>query len=142
MFCKEMPPRVLEILDRLESIDVEAAVLRKELRKVLEEEEQGIQDDFSMFKETTNRLLTEFLCAPNHMLSYDDIKLDIIFDEDASDSAVRSVIKRARIEMRACPGCRYEIKSIPKWGYKLERTKIVSNCVKYEKNSQKKSRKK
>ena len=131
-----MPLRVLEILDRLESIDVEAAGLRKELRKVLEAEEDGTQPDFSMFKDTTNRLLTEFLCAPNHMLSYNDIKLDVILDEYASDSAVRSVIKRARKEMRNCADCRYEIKSIPRWGYKLERQNM-SNCVKGYKIAQK-----
>jgi len=118
-----MPPRILEILDRLESIDVEAAGLRKELRKVLEAKENGIQADFSMFKDTTSRLLAEFADAPNHVLFYDDIRLYVMFDEEASESAIRSMIKRARKEMRDCLDCYYEIRTIPQKGYKLEKQK-------------------
>ena len=131
-----MPPRVLEILARLESIDLEGMALRKELREMLEAEmnEDVIQADFSMFKNSTYRLLTEFLTAPNHTLSYEDIRLDVIFDEDVGISAIRSLIKRARKEMRNCPDCLYEIRSIPRKGYKLERKK-VSNCVKMFNNS-------
>jgi DNA-binding winged helix-turn-helix (wHTH) protein len=44
----------------------------------------------------------------------------VIFDEDASDQAIRSLIKRARNEMRAHRNCGYEIKAISKKGYKLE----------------------
>jgi len=73
-----MSPRVSEILDRLEAIDMEAMALHKELREVLgakvygsiEKHGNAEQADFSMFKETTSRLLTEFLNAPDHILSY------------------------------------------------------------------------
>ncbi|MCL2745405.1 MAG: helix-turn-helix domain-containing protein [Planctomycetaceae bacterium] len=120
-----MDPRALEILARLETIDMESMALRKELRKILEAGKRGGADEaaFSMFKGTTRRLLTELLHAPNNMLSYDDIRLDVMLDEDVSNSAVRSVIKRARQEMRDWHGCPYEIKSIAKKGYKLERKK-------------------
>ena len=118
-----MNSRVLEILVRLESIDLEAVVLRKELREMLEAEKTDHKEyaDLSAFKDTTRRLLTEFLNAPNHILSHEDIRQDVIFDEWASDSAVRSVIKRARKEIKACRDCHYEIKPISKKGYKLER---------------------
>ena len=125
-----MSPRVFEILDRLESISMEETALRKELREVLETEtknESTVQVDFSKFKNATIRLLTEFLDAPNHILSYDDIRLTVMFDEDASEVAIRGVIKRARKEMRSC-GCLYEIISIPKKGYKLETSKCVKTC--------------
>ena len=134
-----MSPRVLEILDRLESIDLEALALRKELREVLRAEPNSsvLQADFSMFKDTTSRLLTEFLNAPNRILSYEDIRLDVMFDAEASDSAIRSVIQRARQEMRDVPDCRYEIKSISKRGYRLERQKTCQVASKTSKKSRK-----
>jgi DNA-binding winged helix-turn-helix (wHTH) protein len=138
-----MSPRSLEILARLESIGMEAMVLCKELREVLVAEKSGSMEppDFSMFKEKTCLLLMEFWNAPNHILSHDDIRLDVIFDEDASGVAVRSLIKRARQEMKDCHDCCYEIKSISKKGYKLERQKmcqIVANVSKVPKNKRKK----
>ena len=138
-----MNPRVLEILVRLESVDLEAIALRKELREVLEAEQNGntMSADLSMFKGTTRRLLIEFLSAPNCMLSHEDIRLDVMFDEWASDSALRSMIKRARKEMKACRDCPYEIKPISKKGYKLERLgtcQIVSIGMKIPKKARKK----
>lgn len=128
----KMNARVREILDRLETIDSETAALREELRNILEAEKDGglKKADFLVFKDTTCRLLTEFLNAPNHVLSYDDIRIDVMFDECASDSAVRSVVKRARQEMKSHRDCHVEIRSISKKGYKLEVLKIcqvVSN---------------
>ena len=130
-----MRSRSLEILDRLKSIDLEAAVLHKELREVLEEEKNGtmVPPDLSMFKDKTCLLLTEFWNAPNHTLTHDDIRLDVICNAEASDAAVRNVIKRARNEMKSHHDCHFEIKSIPKKGYKLERQK----CIKLYQTSQK-----
>jgi len=126
-----MDSRALEILDRLEAIDLEAEALRKELRKILETKgKRATETDFLMFKGTTSRLLTELLHAPGNMLSYDDIRLDVMFDESVSDSAVRSVIKRARQEMRDCHGCLYEIKSIAKKRYKLEKRNMCRSVSK------------
>jgi len=125
-----MNPRVLEIFDRLESIDSEAKKLRKELQEIFSEK-KGVgtdQDDFSMFKDTTRRLLIEFLNVSGNILTQDDIKTAVICDEWASDSAVRSVIKRARKEIRTCPDCHYEIKSISQKTYKME-INSVSKCV-------------
>ena len=135
-----MSPRALEILARLDAIDLEAITLRKELRKELETEQGGSieQAKFSMFKATTSRLLTEFLNAPNNILSYDDIRLYVMFDEEASGAAVRSVIKRARKALRVHHDCPYEIKSVSRHGYKLENVENGSNCVKKQNNSTKK----
>jgi DNA-binding response OmpR family regulator len=138
-----MSPRVFEILARLKSIDLEGAALREELQEILEAEDGSVkQADFSMFKDTTSRLLTEFLCAPYYTLSHEDIRLDVIRNEEASDSAVRSVIKRARKEMKSYPECLYEIKSISKTGYKLERRKTCQNVAKPLKIVQKSARNK
>ena len=137
-----MSLRALKILDRLESIDLEATALCKELREVLEEEQNGskVPPDFSAFKGKTCLLLMEFWNAPNHILSHKDIRLDVMFDEDASEAAIRNVIKRARNEMKKHCDCHFEIKSIPKKGYKLERQKmyqIVSKASKLRKKTHK-----
>jgi DNA-binding winged helix-turn-helix (wHTH) protein len=70
------------------------------------------------------------------MLSHEDIRQDVILDVEASDSAVRSVIQRARKEMQAYRDCYFEIKSVAKKGYRLE-IKNVSNHVKNKKLPQK-----
>jgi len=137
-----MSPRVFEILTRLKSIDLEAVALREELQEILEAEDESMkQTDFSMFKDTTSRLLTEFLCAPYYTLSHEDIRLDVIRNEEASDSAVRSVIKRARNEMKNCPECHYENKTNSKTGYKLERRKTCQNVAKPSEIAMKSERK-
>jgi DNA-binding winged helix-turn-helix (wHTH) protein len=138
-----MSPRVLEILDRLESIDLEALALRKELREVLEEKKHGIMipPDLSVFKEKTCLLLTEFWNAPNHVLTHEDIRLDVICNEEASDAAVRNVIKRARNEMKNHHDCHFEIKSIPKKGYKLEKRKLYQIVSKTSKRPKKRHKK-
>jgi DNA-binding winged helix-turn-helix (wHTH) protein len=105
-----MNPRVLAILDRLESLNrekgklcAEELVLQTELRVILEENpiERAADEevDFSMFKDTTRRLLIELWDAPDKMISHQDIREDVIFDEEASDQAVKNVIARARYEL-------------------------------------------
>jgi len=82
------------------------------------QEDEG-QIDFSMFKDTTRRLLVELWDAPGKMLSQEHIKEYVIFDEDASDRAVRLVIDRARKEMKCCPDFHYEINNVRGKGYQL-----------------------
>jgi DNA-binding response OmpR family regulator len=91
------------------------------------------QIDFSMFKDTTNRLLTEFMNAPDKMLSQEDIRQDEMFDEYASDDAVKKVIKRAR-EESALNKLPYEIKNIRGKGYKLTTTKRDTKGQKRQKH--------
>jgi DNA-binding winged helix-turn-helix (wHTH) protein len=130
--------RILEILVMLETINAETMALHKELRDLLKAEQPEIVKqadfDFSMFKDTTCRLLTELLNAPGHMLSHKIIRQDVMFDVEASDSAVRNVVKRARKEMKENGACRYEIKTICTKGYKLEKIKKVSKCIKTPKS--------
>jgi len=138
-----MNPRVLNILDQLEATALEMTVLCKELRETQEAKSTGDmpQADFSMFKDTTQRLLTELWNAPGNTLSHNEIRLDVMFNEDASDSAVRNVITRVRKEMRDCLDCQHEIKTIPKRGYRLERTKTQQNVSKTPRNTPAKRKK-
>ena len=100
--------------------------------------------DVSQFKDTTNRLLTEFLNAPNQMLSQEDIRQDVILDEFASENAVMIVITKARNEMSDCCDCHYEIRNMKRRGYKLVRKESFPNLSKTQKtprNKRKKRRK-
>jgi len=120
-----MTPRVLEILDRRAAIRLavgelcaEDLVLETELRAILEGVAEPEVPDFSMFKDTTRRLLTELWDAPERMLEKEDIRQDVILDEYASDGAVKQVIGRARIEMQE-KRFPYVIKTVFNRGYQL-----------------------
>ena len=75
--------------------------------------------DLSMFKDTTRRLLVELWDAPEKMISKEDIRVDVMFDDEASDEAVKMVIRRARQEIEAHSFFPYEIATIPRKGYRL-----------------------
>ena len=117
----DMNPQAHKIIVRLEAIALEATALLVEFRTTLETERTGSDVDLSMFKDTTRRLLEEFLRAPGKMLSHEKIRRNVMLDEYASDAAVRNLVKRARSEMSACRECPYFIKTISKRGYKLEK---------------------
>jgi len=74
------------------------------------EEESG-QPDFSMFKEETSRLLTAFWHAPEKLLCREDIRQKVIFDNKASDGAIRQVIDRAKKALQRMYSP-YDIKNI------------------------------
>jgi len=94
-------------------------VLRTELREILEGRAEENDDvDFSMFKETTRRLLIELWDAPEKMISHQDIREDVIFDEEASDQAVKNVIVRARYELAEAKA-KFDIKNVFGKGYQL-----------------------
>ena len=139
-----MNPRVLEILDRRAAIRLaigelcaEDLVLETELREILEGRAEENDDvDFSMFKETTARLLTEFWNAPNKMLSQEDIRQDVILDEEASDKAVKNVIARARYEL-AEANAKFDIKNVFGKGYQLV-PRIASKAPKRRKSLKRK----
>ena len=117
-----MNPREHDILHELQEMAHRQMVLWAELAEIREaekrEQERTDDVDFSMFKETTARLLTEFWNAPDKMLSQEDIRQDVILDEEASDAAVKMVVKRARAEMKA-KRFRYVIKSVFNKGYQV-----------------------
>ena len=113
-----MNSRVLEILDRLETIGLEEIVLRAELREILAETEKDETPDFSMCSETTQLLLSEMWHAHGRMLSHHDIKQDVMYDENAEDTALRMMIARVKKELRKV-NLPYEIINIKRQGYKL-----------------------
>ena len=133
--------RVFEILTRLDSIGLETRALRNELHEILSRTKSewmsDEQPDFSMFKDTTQRLLREFWKAPDRILTQKDLQR-VMFDPQATEEAIRSMIKRARQEMRGYRCC-YEIVSISKKRYRLVETQqIVSKpTVSNPKKSQK-----
>jgi hypothetical protein len=94
------------------------------------QEQSGINavviPDFSMFKDTTRRLLIEFWIAPNRMLSHEDIRQDVMFDNEAKISAIWQVISRANAELSKMKFC-FEIKNMKKRGYQLV-DKILTKC--------------
>jgi len=102
---------------------------------------EQIDLDVSQFKDTTNRLLTEFLNAPDKILSKEDIRQDVILDEYASENAVMSAVKRARKEMQACRDCHYEIRNMKRRGYKLVRKETCHNLSRTPKTPRNKRKK-
>ena len=75
-------------------------------------------DDSEHFRPSTFRLLQQLWLAPDHTLSKEDVRQDVNEDEYASDTAIRTVIKKARREL-ACVEFPYEIETIPAKGYRL-----------------------
>jgi DNA-binding winged helix-turn-helix (wHTH) protein len=64
-------------------------------------------------------LIREFLHAPDdHFLSREDIRQDVMYDEDASDGAIRTLIYEARLVLLK-ENRRYKIETITRKGYRL-----------------------
>ena len=64
------------------------------------------------------RLLYALIHAPNHFLSKEDIRQDVLYDDDASDDAVRSCVRHARQDLAQTP-LPYRITTIRAKGYQL-----------------------
>jgi len=114
---REIHIRRRKMFTKLQKLDAEEASLWEQLQKQ-KENESAEYPDFSRFKDTTCRLLTEFWNSPDHILSYDDIRQDVIFDNLANDDTIRQVISRARKELSDMR-CPYKIKNLRKEGYRL-----------------------
>jgi DNA-binding winged helix-turn-helix (wHTH) protein len=56
--------------------------------------------------------------AQNHTLSKEDVRQDVIEDEDATDDAIRNCVTRARKELENVK-FPYVISSLPRKGYRL-----------------------
>jgi DNA-binding response OmpR family regulator len=76
------------------------------------------QDRPHSFTPTTYALLKQFLEAPKMMLSKEDIRQDVLCDDDAREGSLRQCISAARKEL-----CRhqfpYRIETITRKGYRL-----------------------
>jgi len=105
------------MLAKLQRLTAEEADLLTRLQTQDGSECTG-KPDFSRLKDTTSRLLTEFWNAPNRTLSHEDIRQDVIFDEEANDKTIWQVISRARKEL-SDTRYPYAIKSIDGKGYQL-----------------------
>jgi len=122
-----------EIVAKLDEMATIDRIIEKEALCSLSEPGKGEHPDFSMFKAETERLLIAFWNAPNRFLSQEDIREEVILDEEASERAVRQVIVRARKAIREMNFC-YEIKNLREKGYRLvNREMLQCLCSKFSK---------
>jgi hypothetical protein len=143
-----MNPRLLEIQkeEQEQHLVIEQAIAR--LRALSSEEEEILMGavriespNISMFRGTTRSLLEEFLRAKQMKLSKDDIWEDVMF-RDANEEvdkcgAIRSVVSRARNEMKARPDFHYEIENIRDQGYRLVGKEVCQSVSKTSKTLKK-----
>jgi DNA-binding winged helix-turn-helix (wHTH) protein len=118
---------------------MEAIELRNEMMEILEANERHEDEnpDFSMFRDTTRRLLVNMWDASNRMLSHEDIKDYVLQNDERSDAAVRDVVREARDEIKTCRGFHYEIKNEWGKGYRLVKQEVWENVGKTRRTLQK-----
>lgn len=75
-------------------------------------------DDSEHFTPSTFRLLQQLWSAPNRTLSKEDVRQDVNEDDEATDEAVWTCMKRARQELESV-GFPYEIETLRGKGYRL-----------------------
>ena len=78
-------------------------------------------NDSEHFRPSTYRLIQQLYFAPDRTLSKEDVRESVNEDEEASDEAVWTCLKRARQELAAVE-FPYEIETLRSKGYRL--TKI------------------
>ena len=71
-----------------------------------------------VFSYSTYSLLRQFFRAPNMMLSKEDVRQDVLHDDDARDGTIRQCILGARKELLR-HGFPYRIETITRKGYRL-----------------------
>ena len=76
------------------------------------------QDRQHVFSPSTYTLLKQFFEAPNKMLSKEDVRQDVLYDDDASEGSIRQCILEARKELRRFQ-FPYRIETIVRKGYRL-----------------------
>jgi DNA-binding response OmpR family regulator len=114
-----MYPRLLEIQKEEQELFARLLALSRERDEILAGTERTEEIDFSVFKGTTARLLTQMWEADGKQITLTDIQDDIIGDDMASDQAIWSIVKRAKQELKDNK-FDYTIKSIKGEGYKLQ----------------------
>jgi DNA-binding winged helix-turn-helix (wHTH) protein len=80
--------------------------------------------EFYQFSSPVFLLLQQFCETPKHFLSKEDIRQDVLYNEDASETSIRNLIYNARIELSKTD-LPLEIRTICRKGYKLELVKSV-----------------
>ena len=83
--------------------------------------EDGIviwQDQQHVFSPCTYSLLKQFFDTPNLTLSKEDVRQDVLNDDDAREGSVRQCILAARRELQR-NGFPYRIETITRKGYRL-----------------------
>jgi len=76
------------------------------------------KDHQHVFCPSTYTLLKQFFAAPNMMLSKEDVRQDVLGDDDAREGSVRQCVLAARKELRRT-GFPYRIETITRKGYRL-----------------------
>jgi len=72
----------------------------------------------NVFSPCTYTLLKQFFEAPDRMLSKEDVRQDVLCDDDAREGSVRQCILEARKELRRNQ-FPYRIETITRKGYRL-----------------------
>ena len=126
---------------RLEELDRQDNEILSRAERA-EHNETGATLDLSRFEYKTQTLLAELRDAPNGIVSKETIRQFVIGEEDAPDETIRTVIFRAREEMKVFPDCRYEIKTVRGTGWRLVCKETFQNVSKPKKprKKQRKSR--
>ena len=76
------------------------------------------QDQYHVFAPSTYTLLQQFIDAPNWTLSKEDIRQDVLCDDDAREGSLRQCILQARKEL-ARSRFPFRIETIVRKGYRL-----------------------
>ena len=76
------------------------------------------KDRQQVFSPSTYTLLRQFFAAPNMMLSKEDVRQDVLHDEEAREGTLRQCILEARKEIRK-HSFPYRIETIVRKGYRL-----------------------
>ena len=71
-----------------------------------------------VFSPSTYTLLKQFFEVPNMFLSKEDVRQDVLYDNDAREGSVRQCILEARKELKRL-GFPYRIETIIRKGYRL-----------------------
>jgi len=106
---------------RLDETIVELMSVKQEVPILCQFCEDGIiiwQNRQHVFNPSTYTLMKQFFDAPNMMLSKEDIRQDVLNDDDASEGSLRQCILEARKELRRT-GFPYRIETIIRKGYRL-----------------------
>ena len=62
----------------------------------------SVEDEAYLVNPTTYLLLKQFISAPRMLLSKEDIRQDVLFDEDARNGTIRQAIFNARQDILRC----------------------------------------
>jgi DNA-binding winged helix-turn-helix (wHTH) protein len=80
---------------------------------------------FAKTENAYDRLLSEFLAADcDHFLSKEDIRQDVLFDEEASEGSIRQLVCETRKRL-AQENSQWTIETICRKGYRLVKLKVL-----------------